>query len=325
MNFPWFGTGWRKRGIKRRLAEQSRYTFALKIGIPASEIPNQHQWGDFHYASALQMGLGRLGHRVLVQCMPQWDERSDREADVVIHIFGLSYYRPKASHLNILWVISHPEKVTESQVRGFDLVLAASQPFAEQLRKRYGVDAYDVPQFTEPGMFRPGLEHGQPTDLLFVGNSRRTERPIVRWATQLEPEHSLALYGGDWEGLVEPRFVKSKYLPYEELGGWYAKAFAVLNDHWPDMRREGFINNRILDATAAGAFVISDAHSELQRLFPSLPCCESREQLKQVLKRAADEPEWRAAVIKDCRERTLGEFTLEKRTEQLISLIHGTR
>ena len=32
----------------------------------------------------------------------------------------------------------------------------------------------------------------------------------------------------------------------------------MLNDHWRDMRDEGFISNRIYDALACGAFVLSD-------------------------------------------------------------------
>jgi spore maturation protein CgeB len=32
----------------------------------------------------------------------------------------------------------------------------------------------------------------------------------------------------------------------------------VLNDHWPDMRRLGFISNRVFDVLACEGFVLSD-------------------------------------------------------------------
>ena len=32
----------------------------------------------------------------------------------------------------------------------------------------------------------------------------------------------------------------------------------VLNDHWEDMRAEGFLSNRLFDAVASGARVVTD-------------------------------------------------------------------
>ena len=58
--------------------------------------------------------------------------------------------------------------------------------------------------------------------------------------------------------LVDPRFVKGEGIPNAELRRYYSAADIVLNDHWDDMRTEGFISNRIYDALACGAFVISD-------------------------------------------------------------------
>ena len=43
------------------------------------------------------------------------------------------------------------------------------------------------------------------------------------------------------------------------LNRYYSSAKIVLNDHWPDMRAHGFLSNRLYDALACGAFVISDA------------------------------------------------------------------
>jgi spore maturation protein CgeB len=44
----------------------------------------------------------------------------------------------------------------------------------------------------------------------------------------------------------------------------------VLNDHWEDMRREGFISNRVFDALACGASVVSDRVSGIEDLAPGL-------------------------------------------------------
>jgi spore maturation protein CgeB len=47
----------------------------------------------------------------------------------------------------------------------------------------------------------------------------------------------------------------------------YSGARATFNDHWPDMRKWGFVNNRIFDALACGLPVISDYHQALEHLF----------------------------------------------------------
>ncbi len=58
--------------------------------------------------------------------------------------------------------------------------------------------------------------------------------------------------------LIDPRFVRGESIPNADLGRYYSSAAIVLNDHWDDMRAEGFISNRLYDALACGAFVISD-------------------------------------------------------------------
>ena len=52
--------------------------------------------------------------------------------------------------------------------------------------------------------------------------------------------------------------MKGEVIPNAELARYYGAADIVLNDHWDDMLAEGFISNRIYDALACGAFVISD-------------------------------------------------------------------
>ena len=44
----------------------------------------------------------------------------------------------------------------------------------------------------------------------------------------------------------------------QRVPGAYARAGVVLNDHWADMRAGGFVSNRLFDAVACGARVLSD-------------------------------------------------------------------
>ena len=55
--------------------------------------------------------------------------------------------------------------------------------------------------------------------------------------------------------------------PNDELGALYAAAHVVLNDHWEDMRQGGFVSNRLFDAAACGARIISDDIAGVHELF----------------------------------------------------------
>ena len=59
-------------------------------------------------------------------------------------------------------------------------------------------------------------------------------------------------------------------MPNTELGRLYASAGVVLNDHWADMRRDGFVSNRLFDAAACGARVLSDDVAGASELFGGL-------------------------------------------------------
>jgi spore maturation protein CgeB len=113
-----------------------------------------------------------------------------------------------------------------------------------------------LPQATDPEQFYP--EPGGPAhELLFVGNSRRVRRQILD--DLLPTDRDLAVYGSGWTpDLLDPSHLRGPQVPNNELRRWYAGAAIVLNDHWPDMREHGFLSNRLYDALAAGAFVISD-------------------------------------------------------------------
>jgi spore maturation protein CgeB len=101
--------------------------------------------------------------------------------------------------------------------------------------------------------------------VLFVGSTRGQVRPIVRDA--VEAGIPLSVYGVGWDGLLPEGSLRGDFMPNEQLPGAYASAGAVLNDHWPEMAAEGFLSNRLFDAVAAGANVISDDAVGLSEVF----------------------------------------------------------
>src|SRR5262249_4951714 len=147
---------------------------------------------------------------------------------------GLSRYTPAAHQTNVLWSISHPEKLADEELASYDLVLVASDVYAARLASRLAVPVRVLDQATDPAVFFPDPDPGLAHELLFVGNSRKVLRRII--ADLLPTDRDLAIWGGDWEPLIGARHVKGAYLPNDRVRGAYSAAGIVLNDHWDDMR-----------------------------------------------------------------------------------------
>ncbi|HWT90823.1 MAG TPA: glycosyltransferase, partial [Solirubrobacterales bacterium] len=250
----------------RRLAEvleehEEKPSFCIKIGAPTWEVAEQ--WGDLHFARAIQRDLRRRGHPCTIQVLEEWENDEGLVHDVALVIRGLSRHQPKPGQVNVLWNISHPDDLSGEECDGYDLVCVASERFAAELRERTSTPVVVLEQATDPAVFFPDPAPEYEHELVFVANSRNVLRPIVR--DLLPTERDLAIYGSGWDGLIDTRYVVAEHVPNEELRKVYSSARVVLCDHWDDMREHGFVSNRIYDALACGATVISDAVPGLER------------------------------------------------------------
>ena len=151
--------------------------------------------------------------------------------------------------------------------------------WAARRSKDWAIHVEPMLQATDHRLFHPDLavpDTGHP--VLFVGGSRKEYRPIVRAA--VECGLPISIYGTQWRPFVAGRLIKETYLPNTRLGAAYRAAGVVLNDHWEDMRVEGFVSNRLFDAAASGARVITDDVEGLGDLFGrSVQVMGSREDL----------------------------------------------
>ncbi|HWT91331.1 MAG TPA: glycosyltransferase, partial [Solirubrobacterales bacterium] len=250
----------------RRLVEaleehEAQPSFCIKIGAPTWEVAEQ--WGDLHFARAIQRDLRRRGHPCAIQVLEEWENDEGLAYDVALVIRGLSRHLPKPGQLNVLWNISHPADLGGEECDGYDLVCVASERFAADLRGRTSTPVGVLEQATDPALFYPDPSPEYEHELVFVANSRNVLRPIVR--DLLPTERDLAIYGGGWDGLIDTRYVVAEHVANQELRKVYSSAKVVLCDHWDDMREHGFVSNRIYDALACGATVISDAVPGLER------------------------------------------------------------
>lgn len=289
----------------------------FRIVLAAASRERAPVGGDFHFASALERELTRRGHRARVQIVPE--EAGDAGPEVVVVLRGRARHIPRAESFNVLWCISHPDDLTGEECDGYDLVCVASEPFASALRERTGTPVVVLHQATDPALFHP--DPGLPErELVFVGNSRGVRRKVLD--DLLPTRRDLAIYGSGWDGLVDRSRVAAEHVPNDALRRVYSSAAIVLADHWPDMREHGFASNRLYDAVACGAFVISDAVAGVEERFAgAVETYETREQLQALVERYLSDPEERRARAAAGRAAVLAGHTFEHRIDALLRAI----
>jgi GT2 family glycosyltransferase/spore maturation protein CgeB len=248
--------------LKETSARQLR--IAIKIGAPNAAVRNE--WGDYHFASSMKHEFDKLGHSTRIDCLDTWKNTAAVADHVVIVLRGLSAYQPKPHQINLMWNISHPDKISDYEYSQYDHVFVASEQHTQHLKPLLGDRVSTLLQCTDPRFFNPELGVGvEKRGVLFVGNSRGELRPIVRDA--IAAGLPLEVYGAGWDGMIPDVYIKGTNIPNAELGRHYAAAAVVLNDHWENMREAGFISNRVFDALACGAPVISDRVPGMEELF----------------------------------------------------------
>lgn len=239
-----------------------RLRWAIKIAAPPG--PRGEWWGDTHFARGVAGALRRLGQDVVIDAYAARDRPTDHLDDVSLALRGPEPVLARPNGRALMWIISHPDEIGREDIEGYGGVFAASAPWAQSASVRWGRDIIPLAQCTDARLFRP---HGvaRKKDLVFVGTARGIARPSI-----IEPIRAgvpVSVYGPDWSGWISGEAIKGTGVPNAELPGMYESAGAVLNDHWPAMRRAGFISNRLYDVVAAGGRAISDSVDGIAEVF----------------------------------------------------------
>lgn len=321
-------------------------SFAIKI-CP-QRWDGAERWGDTHFARALADELTRRGHRARLDVVAEWDtpagarggaSESARggvsdsalndcgahdDADIAIHLRGLFPYVPRPDQINVLWNISHPDLVTTAELDAYDLAFTPSARHAEQIAPTTSTPVALLEQATDPVTFFPEHDPAHARELVFVGNSRGIMRPILR--DLLPTPHDLAVWGQQWERFLPAGLVQGEHLPNEAVRRAYSSAAIVLNDHWDDMRTQGIVSNRVYDALACGALVVSDHLSELaERFGDAVVTYRTPEELRAHVARLLADPDERAERAARGRDRVLAHDTFRHRVDALLDAIAAQR
>lgn len=277
-----------------------------------------NRWGDYHLAESLAKGLRVNGFVVFLHNSFQFYNIETIFVDVVIKLQGRKDYKPNKFNKNIIWIISHPEDLKESNLKKYDLICVASKSLQTELQKKY--NTYFMPQFTDPDIFRPSLSVNNQNDVLFIGNSRNVYRDSVRYC--IEGGIDFSLYGSNWEKYVGKKYIKGEFIENDELNDYYSNAKIVLNDHWAEMKQDGFLSNRIYDVTASGGFLMSDYMPDIEEYYKgSIATYKTKEEFIEKIKYYLEHKKEREILAEKARDVTLKMFTVRAQVDKLSELI----
>jgi len=249
---------------RKRPRDAQNLHWAIKTPVPAG--PTGQAWGDLYFAQEIAASLRRFGHEARVDLRTDVINSQSADDDVVLALRGVERIRTQVGAINLLWVISHPSRISKHELKAFDLVFAASNSWSKMVTNKTGVGVTPLLQATNPEKFNRSV--AQPDsghDVLFLGNTRNEFRQIIKDC--LEAGVSPTIYGKDWDRFVSSELIAGEFVRNEEVAAKYRAAGIVLNDHWSDMAEQGFYSNRLFDSVASGGRVISDHVDGIVELF----------------------------------------------------------
>lgn len=246
---------------------------APPIGIIAYsdlyDLPEQRVWGDYWFKENLIREFSRTGYPV--------DNRSPK---IILHLFGEPRPDLPSDTYNILWLHSHPDWINTDILKKYRKIYCISTHFAQKLNDMgFDADFLMIPTNMTP------VQCEKKYDIVFVGNTRQNKMRKIISDLGNSP-YRVKIWGWGWKGLIPDEWYGGQYFENARLNELYAASKIVLNDHHYDMRREGFINPRILDVLASGGFVVSDQVLGMNDLLDhSVPTYETREELEKIIDR----------------------------------------
>lgn len=306
---------------RRASEEPDRMRWAIKIG--ADFTPGGDQWGDVPFADDLAEALRELGQDVVVDRHPAAGRSTVYLDDVVLTLRGRHPVPPQRGRVNVMWVISRPELVTDEELRAYDLVVAASHSWAAHTMARTGVPVIPLPQATNPRRFTRDPHTSRDGLATFIGGPRPgLGRAIVRDALAVGAE--VHVWGPNWSTYAPDAVVRGDYLHPDRTVDVYRSSSVVLNDHLEGMSEWGFISNRIFDAVASGGRVVTDHVDGLDRFFGgTVRSYRDHDELRRLLTDPTALPD--DDEVAELAERVAQLHSFDRRAQVLLDLVLSRR
>ena len=316
---------WEIRSAEVKHLAKGKKIWVLKC--PAPDTKDKLLWGPHNFCLALKRELEAKGYYVVIDYHDDWACRID--ADYVLVSRGVHAYRPDRRVENckyILWHNCYPERVETEEYELYDLVVVNSYSYAKKMAEKVSVPVKPLLLCADVTKFYPEKTELK-YDRVFVGNTRYVHRNIVTWCE----EHNIPInVWGRMEGkagwkkyVQEDSCIKLESpMPNDELPDLYRASKIILNDHFDDMREEGFVNNRILEALSCGRPVLSDWCEEFEELFgDSVVFYHDEEDFLVKLKELEEHSEEQAEKVLAMWPTLQKEYSFEARVNALIEMV----
>lgn len=317
---------------------------AADVGLKVSAEKDWYSWGDYILGQDLQTGIESFGLTAQPAYMGNYYPAGSGKSKIDIYMYGFVPFNPPedAGKVKVLYLYypietanSHKYKnlknvptsdwhSLQTELWDFDLIAVASPTYLPEIEK-LGIKTILVPQFTNPDKFFYEYDKDKAYDILFVGRPGY-ERISAKWA--IESGFEVALFGSGWQHKAPAEFYKGDYIDNNDLHKYYASAKIVLNDTREDMKKAGFISNRVFDVTASGGFLISDYMPEIELFYGNnIPMFKNKEELAILLDYYLAHPEERLKKARRAQEITLSRFTNKHAAKSILEAadnIHKT-
>ena len=222
------------------------------------------QWGDLYLARSIRYELQKNKLRCNISVGENNGRRFSSREDLALNLRGIESIKQinKQSFLN--WFLSHPESYDIAELVESDNIVISSKIFTkkiENLRSSFNdLKPLYVPQFST--IMAPKIPQDALCDFIFVGNTRNVYRESVKYAIQLGL--NIKVIGSGWDNYIDEKYILKNLVSNSELGAAYKLGRVVLCDHWKDMKKFGFVSNRIYDCLSIGRPILTDYAKDIE-------------------------------------------------------------
>ena len=281
---------------------------------------------DYAYCMTLKKALEKEGIYAVVQLYDDW--YCDVGADVELLMGGKRDYHPDRrvrGRKNVMWIVCHPENVTGEVADRYDLILVDSRPLAESMKDG---SMAEIEPFLVPADTDIFYRDDSPVtyERVFVGHSREDTRNCVKWCRDNKIE--LDVWGVGWEKYYEndPYIHLHGVIPYDETAGIYRKSKIIINDHHPEMRRTGMINDRCMEVLLCGKTMLCDWSQGVEDEFGDLfTYYHDETDFIEALRKAEDNYERLCSMIDERYEELVEKYGFSTEIKRLIEIVESVQ
>ena len=296
---------WQRAEAETERLAGGRPVWAIKCPDTESRLKMDIAFrSDYAYCMTLKKALEKEGIYAVVQLYDDW--YCDVGADVELLMGGKRDYHPDRrvrGRKNVMWIVCHPENVTGGS-------MAEIEPFL-------------VPADTDI-FYRD--DSPVTYERVFVGHCREDTRNCVKWCRDNKIE--LDVWGVGWEKYYEndPYIHLHGVIPYDETADIYRKSKIIINDHHPEMRRTGMINDRCMEVLLCGKTMLCDWSQGVEDEFGDLfTYYHDETDFIEALRKAEDNYERLCSMIDERYEELVEKYGFSTEIKRLIEIVESVQ